>query len=211
MFFLHGLGQLAASWEQTLNNLALEKEMAVCPELLQWIRQTEPTYENLYASLVRELCKETVPVNLCGLSLGGILALQYASEYPQKVNSLVLIGTQYKMPKGLLRFQNLIFRIMPKRTFESIGIGKDAFLTLTKSMMDLDFTERLKHIQCPVLIVYGEKDHANRKASIEMKNKIEHAEAAVIKGAGHEVNTEKPEALGKMLQVFYNNYFNFHR
>ena len=32
-------------------------------------------------------------LNLCGLSLGGILSLHYAKRFPNKVNSLILIGT----------------------------------------------------------------------------------------------------------------------
>ena len=35
---------------------------------------------------------------LCGLSLGGVLALNYAIEHPEKIKGMVLIATQYKMP-----------------------------------------------------------------------------------------------------------------
>ena len=42
---------------------------------------------------------------MCGLSLGGILALQYAIEHPEHIHALALIGTQYTMPKTLLRIQ----------------------------------------------------------------------------------------------------------
>ncbi len=40
-------------------------------------------------------------LNLCGLSLGGVLALDFVKEYPEKVNSIILIGTPYKIPKAL--------------------------------------------------------------------------------------------------------------
>lgn len=47
--------------------------------------------------------------------------LQYAIEYPQKVSSLVLIGTQYVMPKWLLQFQNVMFHLMSKSVFQKMG------------------------------------------------------------------------------------------
>ena len=31
-------------------------------------------------------------LNLCGLSLGGVLALEFVKEYPERVNSIILIG-----------------------------------------------------------------------------------------------------------------------
>lgn len=39
------------------------------------------------------------PIDWCGLSLGGVLALNYAIERPDKVKSLVLIATPYMIPK----------------------------------------------------------------------------------------------------------------
>lgn len=36
-----------------------------------------------------------VKIDLCGLSHGGVLALNYACVHPEKVHSLVLIATQY--------------------------------------------------------------------------------------------------------------------
>ena len=35
-------------------------------------------------------------LNLCGLSLGAVLALNYAIDFPKKVNSLILIAPQYE-------------------------------------------------------------------------------------------------------------------
>ena len=63
-------------------------------------------------------------IDLCGLSLGGVLSLNYAIEYPHKINSLVLIAPQYKMPVNLLKVQNLLFRFMPKAAFQSTGFEK---------------------------------------------------------------------------------------
>ena len=134
----------------------------------------------------------------------------------QKMNSLVLIGTQYEMPKYLLKMQNLIFRIMPCSAFEKMGFQKTDFINLCKSMTELNFKHELKKISCSVLVVCGDKDKINKKASLELQQQIENAEIAIIENAGHEVNTDNPTLLGQKLNVFFrticliNNFISIH-
>lgn len=129
--------------------------------------------------------------------------MHYAIDHPDEVASLVLIGTQFAMPKKLLKFQNFIFRLMPKRAFLSMGFSKKDFIQLSKTMMDLDFRVQLSRISCPTLIVCGEKDIANRKASIELADLIPNADLQILHGCGHEVNQEMPEQLAEALDHFY--------
>ena len=199
---LHGLGQSAASWDNTVKYLGPASDI-LCPELSRWLEECEPRYDNLYRGLVKYCAQFEGPLNLCGLSLGGILALQYGLEHPERVNSLVLIGTQYAMPKGLLKFQNALFHLMPKRTFQEMGFKKADFIELCKSMLDLNFQARLKQLSCPVLIICGAKDGANRAASLQMKEQISNAEFLMVPGAGHEVNRDAPDALGKTIRCFF--------
>ena len=161
--FLHGLGQTAQSWEKTLLSLRNFGSISK-PELFSFLKESNGSYQELYASFVSYCSGMHGPIHLCGLSLGAVLALHYALDHPQKVASLVLIAPQYKMPKTLLKAQNLFFRFMPEKAFRDMGITKKQFLTLTNSMLDMDFSERLR-ISCPVLILCGEKDRANQKAA----------------------------------------------
>ena len=142
-------------------------------------------------------------MNLCGLSLGGILALNYAIDHPEKVKSLVLIGTQYVMPKKLLAVQNAIFRLMPSKSFESMGFSKKNFIQLSKTMAELDFSMELESITCPTLVICGEKDTANKKASEELAERIPHTSLSVISGSGHEVNQQAPTRLAEALDGFW--------
>ncbi len=200
--FLHGLGQSSASWDKTLENSDLGSECA-CPELSE-LMDNEVSYPALYKGF-SDYCESlSEKVNLCGLSLGGILALNYAVEHPDKVNSLVLIGTQYKMPKALLRFQNLIFRLMPSSSFKDIGFGKADFIGLSKSMIDLNFSAELERITCPVMVIVGAKDKPNRKAAEEMSMKIRGCKFEVVENSGHEVNGDDPKRLAELLNAFYN-------
>lgn len=120
--FLHGLGQDCTSWERTAAIMGNGTDV-YCPSLPDWLLGKEVCYENLYQAL-EEYCEPFhEPFCLCGLSLGGILALQYAIAHSDQVAALVLIGTQYQMPKKLLKLQNILFRFMPNAAFQGMGFG----------------------------------------------------------------------------------------
>jgi len=175
----------------------------MCPNLADMIQGKEATYQNLYGACSKIFDGLNEAIDLCGLSLGGVLALNYTIDHPDKVRSLVLIAAQYKMPKGLLRFQNALFRLMPKNMFQKTGFGKAEFLQLCKTMAELDFSKSLQKITCPTLVIHGEKDTANQKAAEELAGILKRAEFQVINGSGHEVNIEAPDKLAEVLRDFY--------
>lgn len=199
--FLHGLGQGPESWDSVLRCLPPTGENC-CPDISAWRGEGPVRYETLYQGLEAFCGENGEPLDLCGLSLGGVLALHYAIEHPGRVRSLVLMGTQYQMPKRLLRLQNAIFRLLPERAFSGAGFQKADFLSLTQSMLHLDFRAELGELALPVLVVCGERDRANRKAALGLQAGISQAELVLIPGAGHEVNAQAPEALGKVLAEF---------
>jgi len=203
--FIHGLGQNASSWNQTVSYLAKHRDVN-CPDLSAMLHQKEVTFNNLYSGFV-EYCEHIdQPLHLCGLSLGGNLALNYAIDYPEKVESLVLLGTQYNMPKLLLKLQNSIFRFLPKATFHELGFKKNDFIQLTNSMLHLNFASDLMNISCTTLIVCGEKDYANKNASKALAERIPKAELQLIPSAGHEVNVQAPQKLAQILETFYETH-----
>ena len=59
------------------------------------------TYKELYSAFSGECDRENEEIVLCGLSLGAVLALNYAIDHPDKVEAIVLIAAQYKMPRKL--------------------------------------------------------------------------------------------------------------
>lgn len=179
-----------------------EQDHAISLDLFSLLKGKDITYENLYHAF-SEYCENiSEPLNLCGLSLGAVLALNYAIDYPAKVQSLVLIGGQYEMPKGLLKFQNIMFRFVPETSFQKMGFNRKDMIQLTNSMLDLNFREDLKEISCRTLIICGEKDHANKKASKYLSESIAGAKIQFIENAGHELNLEAPKQLAEILNQF---------
>lgn len=200
--FVHGLGQTPASWDKTIEKLQTKADCS-CPALFDMLQNKEADYQNLYAAFSEYCDGFSEPLSICGLSLGGVLALHYAIEHPGKTDSLILIAAQYKMPRRLLAFQNFVFRFMPEKMFGQMGLGKQQFIRLSESMTDLDYREGLSRITCPVLVVCGEKDSANLKASKELASRLAHARLCVVEKAGHEVNADAPERLAELFNDFY--------
>lgn len=197
--YLHGLGQTPDSWNRVLGHLNAPTD-SICPDLAKLVHGREANYPDLYAAF-SALC-DTIEddLTLCGLSLGGVLALNYTIDHPEKVKSLVLIATPYKMPKQLLRLQNILFRFMPKSAFSQTGFQKTDFIRLCRSMAELDFSRSLRKVTCPVLVLCGEHDRANQKAARMLAGLLKNAAFQQIPNAGHEVNTDAPERLAEILK-----------
>ena len=200
--FVHGSGHKATSWEKTISYMTNNEDI-VCPNLSSILEGKEASYENLYSSFVKYCNEFDGQIHLCGLSLGGILALNFALDFPQKVKTLVLIGTPYKVPKVAFSFQNIIFRFLPKSIFETMAFDKKNTFALGDTMKNLDFSDRVKKIKCPTLILCGKKDSANMKSADYLSQSIRSAELKIIENTGHVVNEENPKALADILNEYY--------
>lgn len=200
--FVHGLGQAPTAWDSVIEHLPEERSVK-CISLPRLTKEQENTYDNLYASFERECTQAEESLHLCGLSLGAMLALNYAIRHPERVTDLVLIAPQYKIPRVLFSVQNTLFRFFPKGAFQKMGFSKRATLTLVRSMTRIDFTSELKKVSCPVHILCGQKDRVNQKAATQLAQLLPKATMALIADAGHEANTDAPEALADALRAFW--------
>ena len=200
---VHGLGQTEKSGDKIIEELDKSNIKAENPNLFELAKNYEINYENIYRTFCDYCNSFKEKINLCGLSLGGILSINYAIEYPEKVNSMILIGTTYKIPKKIFKLQNFIFKFMPKSTFENMGIKKNDFINLTNSMADLDIKSKVDNIKCKVLILCGEKDNVNMESAKQLNRNIKASKLEIIKNAGHEVNTENPKELARVISKYW--------
>ena len=205
IILIHGSGHKAASWNETVSRLDCRKDV-LCPELSSLLLGKEASYPNLRAAFGAYCAQAGGPVHLCGLSLGGILALDYTLEHPEAVKTLVLIGTPHKVPKAAFALQNVVFRLLPQSTFASMAFDKKNTFALGNSMRDLDFSGRVSAVQCPTLILCGEKDRANIQSAQFLSQNIKGAQLQLIAQTGHVVNEENPSALAERLNEFYSLY-----
>ncbi|MFJ7738780.1 alpha/beta fold hydrolase [Lysinibacillus sp. NPDC097287] len=199
--FVHGLGQNSSSWEKTISFMENTTQISHL-DLFELLKDQKPTYKNLYLAFSEYIEEFSEPVTLLGLSLGAVLALNYTIDHPKRIQSLVLMAPQYKMPKLILKFQNIIFRFMPESSFQKLGSSKNDFIVLTSSMMDLDFSNDLTRVQCKTLVLCGEKDRVNKRAAKKVAAQIPKAEIRTVMGAGHEINVDAPEKMASILNNF---------
>jgi len=109
---VHGLGSCAESWLFNVEGLA-QRYRVLVPDLLGFGRSDKPT-DHRELSLTRSSrflagFLETQGVrkaHLVGNSMGGIVSLQFAVDYPQMVNKLVLVD-----PAGFGRDVHITLRL----------------------------------------------------------------------------------------------------
>lgn len=196
LILLHGLGQTPAAWDAL--RMDLQASQVEAPSVFSGADGVL-TYQKIYDRLEKRYGDEEAPLCLCGLSLGAVLALDFALRHREQVASLILCAPQYRVPKWLIEVQNLMFRCMPSRAFEDMGIAKADMIGLTRSMKTLDFTDRLKNLTCPVTILCGEKDTVNQKAAKELAALLPRSRLEFVPNAGHEINRDNPKALAAIL------------
>ena len=199
---IHGSGHKADSWNKVIAYMENDKDI-LCPNLATILNEKETSYTNLYSSFA-EFCNEIDgKIDLCGLSLGGILALNYAIDYPDKVEKLILIGTPHKVPKVMFSIQNVVFKLLPKSLFETMAFDKNNTFILGKTMKKLDFSNRVHKVQCPTLVISGEKDSANIKSAYYLSKNIKNSKLKIIANTGHVVNEENPKELSRVISEFW--------
>lgn len=193
--FLHGLGQRAADWDR----VASPFPNTDCPELFE-IAGEKLNYSAVLSSLEERYEYEKEPLCLCGLSLGGMLALDYALRHGDRVAAMVLLGARDRTPRLLMDIQDLLFRCMSDKAFASMGMKKEQVRDLTRSMKNLDFTDRLSTIHCPVTVACGEKDHPNLAAARRLAKYLPNARLYVVPHAGHELNADAPDTVAEIVR-----------
>ncbi len=198
---IHGSGHKADSWNKVIGYMNNDKDI-LCPNLDTILNGKEASYTNLYSSFAEYCNKIDGKINLCGLSLGGILALNYAIDYPEKVEKLILIGTPHKVPKIMFSIQNVVFKLLPKSIFETMAFDKKDTFILGKTMKRLDFSNKVHKVQCPTLVISGEKDSANIKSAYYLSEHIKNAELKIIANTGHIVNEENPKELASVISEY---------
>lgn len=202
---IHGLGQNETSWNEVKNQLNNSEINVETPNLFSIVKNYQVNYENMYKTFADYCNSFNEKINLVGLSLGGILAIDYIAEFPEKVNSIILIGTPYEIPKTIFTIQNIIYKFMPKRIFEKISCPKKDMIRLLKSMSELSIPDKAPNIKCNTLIICGEKekDNINMKSAKQLNKVIQNSKFKIIENAGHEVNIDNPKELANIINDFW--------
>ncbi len=202
---VHGLGQDEGSWNEVKNQLNNNGINVETPNLFYFVKNYKVNYENMYKAFADYCNSFNGKINLVGLSLGGVLAIDYITEFPEKINSIILIGTPYEIPKTIFTIQNIIYKFMPKRIFEKMGCPKKDIIRLLDSMKNLSIPDKATNIKSNTLIICGEKEknNINMKSAKQLNEVIKNSKFKIIEKAGHEVNIDNPKELANIIYDFW--------
>ncbi|MFA6431618.1 MAG: alpha/beta fold hydrolase [Candidatus Margulisiibacteriota bacterium] len=161
---------------------------------------------------------------LVGWSMGGMLALKMALDFPNKIKSLVLVSTSPKFvagddyPCGLSPVILRKIRKDIKRggivVFHHLAFKDDRFpgkeiVSIDKAIQELDELERidlreaLNKIKVPTLIIHGEKDEICLPSAAEyLHNRIAGSRLVILKDVWHAPQLEVPEKFNACLKEF---------
>jgi len=200
LVLLHGLGTGPEAWRPQLD--ALEPDRSVlAPRLrLDGGFSIEREARRLWGGLPAE------PLDLCGLSLGALVALRMALDERGRVRRLLLCAGFASLP---LRFRLLqsavgtVAALVPAGERGDLGgLDRATIRAVFRAGRRFDVSEELGRLALPVLVLVGERDRANIGLSTALAAALPHGRLETVPGAGHVANVDAPEAFTAALRSF---------
>lgn len=165
-----------------------------------------------------------------GHSMGGVHAQQFALDYPKLAKGIVIIDSDASFidNPGMPEFYREVTKLEGPITWqfmdefqrstlakpidsayyrvlveEGLKIPVKVFQAALKGILQVDFVPQLKNIQCPVMIVWGDKDAVCfKKGQDLMASNIKKSKLVIYEGAGHALHWEEPKRFADDLQQF---------
>ncbi|MFS9168657.1 alpha/beta hydrolase [Streptococcus mitis] len=198
LIFLHGLGQSADSWKEVQELL-----VDYPSEALELFPSGVATYQEAKERIYQHLSEETEPFVLIGLSLGAALALELSSYDLPNLQALVLSGCPLKLAGNIpFYIQLLIFKLLPKRTFEKQGADKALMVGVSEELKTLDLTDISRTCSYPTLLICGSKDKPNLSSMRSLHKLISESQFQIIPDGPHVLNKEKPKEFAEQIKPF---------
>jgi pimeloyl-ACP methyl ester carboxylesterase len=235
LVLLHGLGSNAKSWQHQLQDLAGEYDV-VAWDMRGYGSSSDPEGPFTMADVAADLAGLIdhlgfEKAHLCGLSMGGVLGLEFYGRFPQRVRSLILAGANAGQAalSDEERVQRLEQRLAgaaepagPARQRTPMLLSADAppdvvaeaeaimaeihpegYRYAAQAFAQTDEREVLPRIDVPTLVIWGECDTLCSREEVDyLVERIPGARLALIPRAGHLSNQENPSAFNDAVRRF---------
>lgn len=228
--FLHGVGSDKSVWQPQLGHFG-ERRRAVAfdyPGYGDSDPAPEGTTRDDYASAILSAMHELGidRPHVCGLSLGGVIAIAMHHADPERCASLLLADTFAAHPDGCGIYERSAaaaedMRAMAEARVDVLlaqpadpavrtevvetmaAIDPAAFRIGAEAVWLADQRERANQIRVPTLIVCGAEDRITPPAlSHELERLIPGSRYQQIERAGHLTNLERPEEFNTLIGAF---------
>lgn len=231
IMFVHGVGSTAAIWDYQLRDFSRDYRCAavelrgngagadVAPELITregFLQDTLGVADGLGFE----------QFHFVGCSLGGVVGFEVARAVPERLQSLVFVGSFAAYPNAESYARGIVdvvkragsmdvfaveraakLGLPPDRreeTVEQMAAKRvDSYIASTWATWTGDYRALLPQITVPTLVIHGERDTvATRDLSDEIANGISSARFISIPNAGHVTNADAPKEFNAVLRAF---------
>ena len=230
ILFLHGVGSDRSVWLRQLVHFGHERRAIALdyPGYGDSDPAGEDTTRDDYAAAVLAAMSQlgVYRAHICGLSLGGVVAIAMHDTAPERCASLVLADTFAVHPDGRAIYERSLagssdMRVLADSRVDVLlaqpaepavrseviktmsAIDPDAYRIGARAVWLADQRERASAIRVPTLVICGSQDRVTPPAlSHVLAQSIPGAQQAAIEGAGHLGNIEKPAEFDTLVGAF---------
>ena len=228
--FLHGVGSDRSVWRPQLDHFAQERRAIAFdyPGYGESDPAPEGTTRDDYAAAIVSAMGELGigEAHICGLSLGGVVAIAIHSEAPDRCVSLTLADTFAIHPDGQAIFDRAVagsedMRVLAEARADVL-LAQPADQTVRQEVIETmaridpaayrigaeavwlaDQHDRATDIRVPSLVVCGADDRVTPPTlSLVLTRLIPGARCEVIERASHLANLDRPEEFNTLVGAF---------
>lgn len=176
-------------------------------------------------------------MHFCGLSIGGMIGQGIGILHPKRVKSLILCDTQSQSPADALtrwggravtiqeansvaplaeatmgRWLSAGYKAKHPSTWKQIhdtvaATPAQGYIGSSAGIMNFNWTQRLKEISAPTLVLCGSDDPgANPEENRMIAATVQRGEFLAIEGAKHLPNVEDPDLFNKIILDWCNKH-----
>jgi 3-oxoadipate enol-lactonase len=228
--FLHGVGSDKSVWRPQLEHFAPERRAVAFdyPGYGDSDSAPEGTSRDDYAAVILAAMGAlgVGQAHVCGLSLGGVVAIAMYAAWPERIASLILADTFAEHPDGRAIYERSLAGSENMRMFaesrvdvllaqpadpavrsevvETMArIDSAAYRIGAEAVWLADQRERAQAIRVPTLVLCGAEDRVTPPAlSTALTRLIPAAQYDAIERAGHLSNLEQADAFNTLVRAF---------
>jgi 3-oxoadipate enol-lactonase len=228
--FLHGVGSDKSVWRPQLEHFKGSRRAVAFdyPGYGESDTAPEGTSRDDYAATILAAMTELgiERAHVCGLSLGGVVAMAIYAAWPKRVASLILADTFAEHPDGQAIYDRSIaassdLRALAEGRVDALlaqpadpgvrseivqtmaRIAPEAYRVGAKAVWLAKQRERAAMIRLPTLVLCGSEDRVTPPAlSTALARMIPGAHYEAIARAGHLSNLERPEEFNTLVGAF---------
>jgi 3-oxoadipate enol-lactonase len=228
--FLHGVGSDKSVWRPQLDHFAEERRAVAFdyPGYGESDSATDGMTRDDYAGVI--LAGLTAlgidRAHVCGLSLGGVVAIAMHAAWPKRIASLILADTFAEHPEGRAIYDRSLVASEDMRALAESRVDvllaqpadpdvrrevietmarldRTAYRIGAKAVWLADQAERAAAIRVPTLVLCGTEDRITPPAlSSTLAKLIPGATCELIERAGHLSNLERPDEFNTLVGAF---------